>query len=239
MLVIPAIDLRGGKCVRLQQGAFDAQKVYSENPVDMAGKFAQCGAQKLHLIDLDGAQTGKALNVEVVKKIVTECGLPVQLGGGIRSFEAIRYWLELGLQNVIVSTMAFRKAAEFEKALTRFSGEIILAVDARDGEVMIDGWQQGTGMTATDLALQFKPAGLCRLLYTDISRDGMFTGPNAEQTKKIAESTGLKVTASGGVSSIEDIERLSGLVPFGVDSVVVGKAFYEGKIKPEDIFRVS
>ncbi len=239
MLVIPAIDLKDGRCVRLKQGAFADQTIYSENPVAVAREFERCGASRLHIVDLDGAQTGESKNAETVRQIIDACRLPVQLGGGIRSLENVRFWLKAGVDAVIVGTLAVREPDTFRQALSEFGGRVTLAVDARDGEVMVAGWQEGTKTSATALALRFKKDGLSRLLYTDISRDGMFAGPNVEQTRLVAETTGLKVTASGGVSSARDLQQLAELAPFGVDSAVVGKAFYEKKLNPEEIFRAG
>lgn len=239
MRVIPAIDLKDGKCVRLRQGHFDDKKVYSADPVSVARNYEACGFTHLHIIDLDGAETGESQNAKVVQQILKVCKMKVQLGGGIRKYDHIEQWLGLGLDNVIVSTLAIREPKTLQKALDDFGEGIILAVDARDGHVVISGWQEMTNYTAVELALQFKPFGLRRVLYTDIARDGMFTGPNIEQTKNLAVETGLAVTASGGVASMADIENLRALTDFGVDSVVVGKAFYEGRITPEEVFNAG
>lgn len=240
MLIIPAIDIKEGKCVRLKQGDFADKTVYFDHPEEVAARFQKFGAQKLHIVDLDGAESGNNLNKQVIEKIRGAFHQPIELGGGIRTLENIKSWLDLGIDEVIISTMAIKNPDMFAEALAQFGGDkIILAADAKDGKVAVHGWQEVSEITATDLSNQFKLEGLQRVLYTDISRDGMFTGPNIEATQKLAETTGLKVTASGGVSSLKDIENLRGIETSGVDSVVVGKALYEGKIQPEEIFHVG
>lgn len=237
MLVIPAIDIRGGRCVRLQQGEFSRETVYAEDPAEVARRFESLGAQWLHIVDLDGARSGETKNRAVVENIITAISIPVQLGGGIRSLEQIKGWLDAGVTSVLVGTVAVRQPEVVVEALETFGGErLMLAIDARDGRVALEGWQKTEDVSAIMLAQPFISAGLQRVLYTDIARDGMLTGPNLEATKQLAVSTGLKVTASGGVSSKEDIEALAELEPFGVDSVVVGRALYEGRIKPEEVF---
>jgi phosphoribosylformimino-5-aminoimidazole carboxamide ribotide isomerase len=237
MLVIPAIDLKDGNCVRLKQGLFSEKKVYATDPLEVAEMFQETGARRLHLIDLDGAQSGVSGNPGVIRKIVAELTIPVQVGGGIRSYDSIKTWLDIGVERVIIGTLAVRDPGMVEEAIAEFGAEkIVVAVDAKDGLVAIDGWQEKSDVTAVDLALDFKEAGLTRVLYTDISRDGMFTGPNIETTKEIAIKAGLKVIASGGISRKSDLDKLAELEPFGVDSAVIGKAFYEGKIKPSEVF---
>jgi phosphoribosylformimino-5-aminoimidazole carboxamide ribotide isomerase len=237
MLIIPAIDLKDGKCVRLRQGIFSEKKIYADDPAATAVAFQDAGAKRLHLIDLDGAESGIAKNETVIRAILSELTIPIQIGGGIRKLDDIRKWLTFGVDRVIVGTLAVQEPEVFLAALTEFGGEkLIIAVDARDGKVAIKGWQEDADISAPDLALEFKEDGLQRILYTDITRDGMFSGPNIGATKEIAIKTGLKVIASGGIGSLADLDALKKLELFGVDSVVVGKAFYEGRIKPEDVF---
>ncbi len=237
MQVIPAIDLKNGRCVRLEQGRFENEKIYSGDPVAVAQGYQQHGATRLHIVDLDGAESGEAGNSAVVEEILSCCRMAVQLGGGIRMISHVEHWLNAGVERVIIGTLAVRQPQEAARALASFGGErIVLSVDARDGMVAVDGWQTDSGISAIDLTLQFKQKGLERVLYTDIARDGMFSGPNLVETRKIAEESGLRVTASGGVARLSDIRDLAALEAFGVDSVVVGKAFYEGRIKPEEVF---
>lgn len=240
MEIIPAMDLKDGKCVRLAQGVFSDQTVYSDSPLAVAQYYEGLGARRLHIVDLDGAETGQPKNEKVVHRILSECDLALQLGGGIRKLASLERWLEIGIERVIVSTLAVEQPEVFRHALSRFGGDhIVLAVDARDGKVAVRGWQQETDSLATDVALAFKPDGLTRVLYTDIRRDGMFSGPNLQATREMAKETGLNVIASGGVSSKDDLAALADLEPFGVDSVVVGKAFYERRILPEEVFHAG
>lgn len=238
MLVIPAIDICEGHSVRLRQGNYSRQTVYSENPVDVAKDFEKAGAQFLHLVDLDAAKGDRRDNRRVIGDIVSSVELPVQLGGGIRSVKAIRSWLNAGVHRVIVGTLAIREPHVLQDCLHEFAPEhIVLAVDTREGLVAVEGWQNTTDVTAADLAERFKPFGLKRVLYTDIKRDGVLTGPDLRASKELAERTGLKVTASGGVATMQDIHALEEIEASGVDSVVVGRAFYEGKISLEEAFK--
>ena len=236
MLVIPAIDIKDGNCVRLQQGEFSKSKIYSERPETVACHFQGAGAKFLHLVDLDGSAAGGSRNGELVEKILQSVEIPVQLGGGIRSLEQIDFWLKRGVRRVIIGTIAVSEPPLMFAALKMFGPErIVLAVDARGDRVAIEGWQRDTELTAAELAMQFKSAGLQRVLFTDIARDGMLVGPALESTKVLAVATGLKVTASGGISSKEDLASLRNLETFGVDSVVIGRAFYEGRILPDEV----
>jgi phosphoribosylformimino-5-aminoimidazole carboxamide ribotide isomerase len=237
MLIIPAIDLKDGKCVRLKRGVFSDKTVYDEDPLQVALGFKEAGAKRLHLIDLDGAQSGETKNEQIIANVVKELALPVQIGGGIRSMARIEQWLQLGADRVIIGTMAVEQPEVVAEALRVFAPEnVVVALDAKDGRVAIKGWQQDSDIQAVDLALELKEVGLERVLFTDISRDGMFTGPNIETTKQIAIKSGLKVIASGGISAQSDLQALTELEIFGVDSAVVGRAFYEGRILPEEVF---
>ncbi len=236
MLVIPAIDIKNGQTVRLKQGKFSEKTVYSESPVESALYFQHLGAKRLHLVDLDGAESGEAPNQATVEEILASVDIPIQLGGGIRSLETIERWLDLGIQSVIIGTIAVEKPEIVRLALQKSGSErIILSVDALDGMVATEGWQKQSKIKAVDLGLRYKPDGLERILYTDIGRDGMLAGPNLNQTKEMAVQTKLKIIASGGVSSKADLQNLEKLEQFGVDSVVVGRAFYERRISPEEV----
>lgn len=237
MLVIPAIDIKDGQCVRLKQGDFSSKTVYENEPVKVAFSFQEAGAKRLHVVDLDGAESGVSINQSIIKSIIAEVDLPIQIGGGLRTFEQIEHWLTLGVDRVVVGTLAVAKPEILEKALEKFgSAKVVLAIDVRAGKVAIEGWQKDSDVEAADLALKFQKFGLERILYTDISRDGMFSGPNIPSTRDIAEKTGMKVIASGGVSSLADLNNLQALEPYGVDSVVIGRAFYERRILPEEVF---
>ncbi|NIR50602.1 1-(5-phosphoribosyl)-5-[(5-phosphoribosylamino)methylideneamino]imidazole-4-carboxamide isomerase [candidate division KSB1 bacterium] len=237
MLVIPAIDIKDGKCVRLKQGEFSQQTIYMEDPLETALNFQQQGAKMLHVVDLDGAKEGHSLNNELIQKLTKAVKIPIQLGGGIRSLKQIGERLNWDVDRVIIGTLAIKQPNVVKIALEAFGGEkILLGVDAREGKVAVEGWQQNSELTAMDLVETFKLAGLSRVIYTDISRDGMLSGPNIRATKQIAVKSGLKVTASGGISSKEDLDDLGKLEPFGVDSAIVGRAFYERRILPEEVF---
>ena len=238
MLMIPAIDLKNGRCVRLLQGEAAAETVYSNDPAAMARSFEDAGAKRLHLVDLDGAFQGKGANLASIRAILKNITIPVQLGGGLRNAENIEQMFELGVSSVIVGTMAVKNPDVLEEVIQRFSGEqVILGIDARDRKVSIEGWQEGTEIDDVEFALRWKKLGIQRIVFTDIARDGMLTGPNLEALGDFARRTGLKIVASGGVSSMEDLELLKTLEEDGVDQVISGKAIYEGKLDLKEIFK--
>ena len=238
MLLIPAIDLKDGRCVRLLQGEADAQTIYSNDPVEMAISFEDAGAKRLHLVDLDGAFQGKGANMASIRSILKNISIPVQLGGGLRNAENIEQMFELGVSSVIVSTMAVKNSEVLEEIILRYSGKrIFLGVDSRNRKVFIEGWQEGTEIDDVELALLWKKHGIQRIVFTDIARDGMLSGPNLEALGDFARRTGLKIVASGGVSSMEDLELLKTLEKDGVDQVISGKAIYEGKLNLKEIFK--
>ena len=238
MLLIPAIDLKDGRCVRLLQGEADAQTIYSNDPVEMAISFEDAGAKRLHLVDLDGAFRGKGANIASIRSILKNISIPVQLGGGLRNAEIIEQMFELGVSSVIVSTMAVKNSEVLEEIILRYSGKrIFLGVDARNRKVSIEGWQEGTEIDDVELALRWKNHGIQRIVFTDIARDGMLSGPNLEALGDFARRTGLKIVASGGVSSMEDLELIKTLEKDGVDQVISGKAIYEGKLNLKEIFK--
>jgi phosphoribosylformimino-5-aminoimidazole carboxamide ribotide isomerase len=238
MLLIPAIDLKNGRCVRLLQGEATAETVYSNDPAAMARSFEDAGAKRLHLVDLDGAFQGKGANLASIRAILKNISIPVQLGGGLRNAENIEQMFELGVSSVIVGTMAVKNPDVLEEVIQRFSGEqVILGIDARDRKVSIEGWQEGTEIDDVEFALRWKKLGIQRIVFTDIARDGMLTGPNLEALGDFARRTGLKIVASGGVSSMEDLELLKTLEEDGVDQVISGKAIYEGKLDLKEIFK--
>jgi len=238
MLLIPAIDLKNGRCVRLLQGEAAAETVYSDDPAAMARSFEDAGAKRLHLVDLDGAFKGKGANLVSIRSILKNISIPVQLGGGLRNAENIEQMFELGVSSVIVGTMAVKNPDVLEEVIQRFSGEkVILGIDARDRKVSIEGWQEGTEIDDVEFALRWKKFGIQRIVFTDIARDGMLSGPNLEALGDFARRTGLKIVASGGVSSMEDLELLKTLEVDGVDQVISGKAIYEGKLDLKEIFK--
>ena len=229
MLIIPAIDLRNGQCVRLAQGRKDATKVYNADPVEVALSFEDDGAEMLHVVDLDGAfSEANSRNRRALRKILDTVGIPVQFGGGLRTIEDIFDAIDIGLNRVVIGTVAAESPETFAEMLAKFgSGIIVAGIDANLGQAVTRGWETEAEIDALTLARRVAAIGVERIVYTDIQRDGMLTGPNVEQTSLIARETGLKVTASGGVSSIDDLLKLKAAVESGVDSVIVGKALYE------------
>ena len=230
MLIIPAVDIKNGKCVRLLQGRMDDETVYSDDPHAMASKWTRLGAQLIHVIDLDGAFTKAPQNTKSIRKILESVNVPIQLGGGIRNEETAHMYLEMGVKRVIIGTGAIKKP-EFVKTICKsYPGQIVVGIDARNGKVAIDGWTQTTPIEAIELAKEFEDCGVAAINFTDIHRDGMQTGPNLEATLRLAEAVSIPVVASGGVSSIEDIKNLLPLEAAGVSGVIVGKALYSGKL---------
>lgn len=228
MQLYPAIDIKGGKCVRLTQGLFDNVKVYSDTPADMARLWRDQGATYLHLVDLDGALAGRSVNEAVIRSIVETVDIPVEIGGGIRSVEAARHMLDLGVARVIIGTRAVERP-EFMKELAETFGpeRIVAGVDAKDGLVAIQGWEAVSSVTAGELCFKMKEFGIRHVVYTDISRDGMLNGPNVEATRQLTMDTGLDIIASGGVSSMEDLKRL---YDGGIQGAIIGKALYEKRV---------
>lgn len=233
MRIYPAIDLKGGKCVRLVQGLMERSTVYGD-PVEMALKWKENGARFLHMVDLDGAFDGAGRNREAVAKVVRETGLPVQLGGGIRTLTDIRECLELGVARVILGTVLVENPELAREAAGLYPGRIVAGIDAKGGRAATRGWATDTGLTAVDLALQMREAGICTVIYTDIARDGMLGGPNIPETKRLKEKTGLEVIASGGVSKLSDLAEVR---EAGLDGVIVGKALYSGAFTLEDALK--
>jgi len=232
MLLIPAIDLKDGQCVRLKQGDMDQATIFSEDPAAMARKWVDLGARRLHLVDLNGAFAGKPKNLEAIEAILDEVGneIPVQLGGGIRSLETIEKYLDAGLSYVIIGTAAVKDPGFLQDACSAFAGSIIVGLDAKDGKVATDGWSKLTGHEVIDLAKKFEDYGVESIVYTDIGRDGMLQGINIDATVKLAQAVGIPVIASGGLSNIADIEKLCEVEGQGVEGVICGRAIYSGDL---------
>jgi phosphoribosylformimino-5-aminoimidazole carboxamide ribotide isomerase len=239
MIIIPALDLKEGRCVRLSQGRMDQESVYSENPVQMAKHWELKGAERLHVVDLNGAVTGKPFHRSLIKEITKSIHIPVEVGGGIRNLETIESYLSSGVEWVIVGTVAFKNGQLVEEACQRFPGKVILSIDAKGGRVAIQGWKEVVSTEAIDLARQFEGIGLSAIIFTDVERDGMSTGLNSEMTRALAQSTSIPVIASGGVSQIEDIEHLMPLKSDGVIGVIVGRALYTGRLDLEEAIRIT
>jgi phosphoribosylformimino-5-aminoimidazole carboxamide ribotide isomerase len=230
MIVIPAIDLKEGKCVRLEQGEMHRDTVFSDTPAEQALTWQQAGAELLHLVDLDGAFAGQPKNKAAIEEILRAITIPAQLGGGIRDIATIEAYLALGLSRVIIGTAAQRNPALVIEACQQFPGQIVVGIDAKNGMVAVQGWAELTDITAVDLAKKFEDCGVSAIIYTDISRDGMMGGPNLEATKSLAEAISIPVIASGGVSSLKDIENLMAIETSGVTGAITGKAIYTGAI---------
>jgi len=229
MIIYPAIDLLDGQCVRLSQGRYDQVTVYSDDPAAIAAGFAADGAKWIHMVDLNAAKTGIPANQSVIDAVVKQTGLKVQTGGGIRNLDTLRRLIEeIGVSRCVIGTSAIRDRAFTQKALALYGDKIAIGLDTRNGEIAVDGWTSGSGINVIEFALIMKGIGAQTIIYTDIARDGMLTGPAAESTKELVEATGLSVIASGGIGSQEDITLIS---TSGCSGVIVGKAIYEGKVR--------
>lgn len=240
MDVIPAIDLLGGRCVRLYQGDYNQSQVFDENPVTVARQWQAQGATRLHLVDLDGAKTGQPVNQAVIANIVTALDIPVQVGGGLRTYQGVADLLGLGVRRAILGTIAIEQPELVQQLCRAFPGQIFVGIDARDGRVATRGWLETTEVQATDLAQQVVTAGAAGIIYTDIQRDGTLQGPNLDALRQMAETVSVPVIASGGVSSLTDIFSLLALESVGVAGVIVGKALYTGDLSlPEAVRAVG
>jgi len=239
MLIIPAIDLKDGKCVRLIQGRIQEETVYSNDPEAVARRWADSGAQMLHVVDLDAAVHGTGFNRTRIRDMVRAAGIPVQVGGGIRDLDAVAAALEAGALRVIIGTGAVENPALVREACRNYPGRVAVGIDARRGWVAIRGWTRTTEVLAVDLARQLEDAGVCALIFTDIQRDGMQTGPNIEETRRLAESVQVPIIASGGVGTLDHIRRLMALEAVGVAGVITGKALYSGALRFEEALALT
>ncbi|MEM8779304.1 MAG: 1-(5-phosphoribosyl)-5-[(5-phosphoribosylamino)methylideneamino]imidazole-4-carboxamide isomerase [Cyanobacteria bacterium P01_G01_bin.49] len=230
MDVIPAIDLLEGRCVRLYQGDYEQSQVYNENPVEVARQWANEGATRLHLVDLDGAKQGKPINLDTIEAIVRAIDIPVQVGGGLRDRQSIAQLINIGVDRTIVGTIAVENPALVEQLCQEFPGKIAVGIDARKGKVATRGWLETSEVLATDLAQEMAKFGVAAIIYTDIHRDGTLQGPNREALRELATHLDIPVIASGGVSSLTDVLGLLGLESIGVTGVIIGKALYTGNI---------
>jgi phosphoribosylformimino-5-aminoimidazole carboxamide ribotide isomerase len=239
MIVIPAIDLKGGRCVRLEQGLMDRDTVFCDSPAEQALQWQRLGAEMLHIVDLDGAFAGEPRNRDSIGKIVKSVTIPTQLGGGIRDVATIAVYLELGIGRVILGTAAQKNPELVKEACRLFPGRIVVGIDAKNGKVAVQGWAEVTDMSAVELAKKFEGHGVSAIIYTDIARDGMLSGPNIEATRELAEAINVPVIASGGVSRLKDIEDLMGIEDSGVVGVITGKAIYTGAINLADAIALT
>lgn len=239
MEIIPAIDLKGGKCVRLEQGDMKRDTVFSSDPVSMAKKWESMGATRLHLVDLDGAFKGKPQNKYIIEDIIDAISIPVQVGGGIRDIETIDEYVAMGADRIILGTIAQKSPKFVIKACDIYHERIVVGIDAKDGKVAIKGWAEVTSKNAMDLAAEYEDYGVAAIIYTDISKDGMMQGPNIEATKELALSVDIPIIASGGVSSIDDIKALLPLINDGVEGVITGKAIYSGSLDLQEAVKLA
>jgi len=232
MLLIPAIDLKDGRCVRLRQGDMKSETVFSDDPVGVARHWVAQGARRLHVVDLNGARSGRPVNEAVVRKIIAAVGadIPVQLGGGLRDLDTIERYIDGGISFVVIGTAAVKNPGFLHDACSAFGGHVIVALDAKDGKVATDGWSKLTGHDVVDLARKFEDYGVDAILYTDIGRDGMLSGVNIAATVELARAVKIPVIASGGVASVADIEQLCAVAEDGIEAVVLGRSLYEGTL---------
>ena len=240
MLIIPAIDLKDGKCVRLRQGRMEDDTVFDDNPVAVAVRWLEQGARRIHLVDLDGAFAGTPRNAEIVKAICAACGeVPVQIGGGIRSEETAHAYLDAGIEYLIIGTLAVKQPEFVDRLCRKIPGHIIVGLDANDGFVATDGWAEASTVTATSLAQRFENVGVSEIVYTDIGRDGMMQGVNTEATARLADAVSIPIIASGGVTTIADIDALCSEQSRGISGAIVGRALYEGTINLAEAQRLA
>jgi len=238
MEVIPAIDLRDGRCVRLVQGEKGTETIYSDEPVEMAKRWEELGATRLHVVDLDGAFVGTPKNLDVIVEMVNAVKIPIQVGGGIRTMEMVRKLLNMGVDRVILGTVAILSPEIVSECSKEYGDRIIVGIDGRDGLVAIEGWEATVETKVEKLAEEIARLGIKRVIFTDTRRDGTLRGPNLEATKNLAITSKLKIIASGGVSSLEDLRALKELYPYGVEGVIMGKALYSGAITLKDALMV-
>jgi len=234
MIVIPAIDIKNGQCVRLSEGRFDNSEIYSDDPVKVAVKWEAQGAQYLHLVDLDGARDGQLINISTIQKVVKEVSIPIQVGGGIRTYQEVEMLVNFGVARIIIGTVLWNNKKLTERLFHEFPGKIIAGVDARDGYVAIDGWQSMTAVNAFDFAGKMEGLGAKRIIYTDIKRDGMMKGPNVNSIEKMLSHIKIPLIAAGGVTTLDDIRKLKRLEDLGLEAVIIGKALYKKTVLLEN-----
>ena len=235
MKIFPAIDIKDKKCVRLVKGNFDNKTEYELSPVDQAEKYKDYGFKNLHIIDLDGALTGETINLSIIKEIVSKFDLKIEIGGGIRSFESVKKYTDIGVDKVILGSAAIKDKNFLKKACEKFANKIALALDTKDGYLSVSGWKENSNQLTLDYLKEVNDYGVSRLIYTDINRDGMKQSPNFDETLKVADISNCPVIISGGVSSIEDIRKAKSLK--NIEGIIVGKAMYDGDIKLEELVK--
>ena len=235
MKIFPAIDIKDKKCVRLIKGDFENKTEYETSPIEQAGKYEDHGFKNLHIVDLDGALTGKTVNLNIIKQIVSKYDLKVEIGGGVRSLNSIKQYIEAGVEKVILGSGAIKNKEFLKEACQKFKDQIALGLDAKDGNLSISGWKENLNIKTTDFLKDVNGYGVSRIIYTDINRDGMKSSPNFEETIKIAELANCPVVISGGVSSLNDIKKAKELNNNKIEGIIVGKAIYDGDIKLDEL----
>ena len=235
MKIFPAIDIKDKKCVRLLKGNFDSQTTYKQSPYDQASKYKDEGLLNLHMVDLDGALTGELTNLDVIENIVKKLDICIEIGGGIRSIEKIKAYLNIGIDKVILGSAAIKNPEFLKQACEEFKGKIVLGLDAKKGMLSVSGWKEMTNLTAEDYLRKVNNCCFSRVIYTDIDRDGTKTGPNIDETINIAKISSAPVVVSGGISSFEDVKKIKKLKRFNIEGVIVGKAIYDGDIALKEL----
>ena len=235
MKIFPAIDIKEKKCVRLIKGDFENKTEYEISPIDQAGKYKDHGFKNLHIVDLDGALTGKTVNLDIIQEIVRKYNLKIEIGGGVRSLDSIKQYIDAGVEKVILGSGAIKNKGFLKEACEKFKNQIALGLDAKDGNLSVSGWKETLNIKTLDFLKEVTNYGISRIIYTDINRDGMKTGPNFDDTIKIAELSNCPVVISGGVSSINDIKKAKELNNVKIEGIIVGKAIYDGDIKLDEL----
>ena len=235
MKIFPAIDIKDKKCVRLIKGDFENKTEYEISPIDQAGKYKDYGFKNLHIVDLDGALTGKTVNLDIIKEIVGKYDLKIEIGGGVRSLDSIMQYIDVGVEKVILGSGAIKNKEFLKEACKKFIGQIALGLDAKNGNLSVSGWKENLNVKTIDFLKEVNSYGVSRIIYTDINRDGMKTSPNLDETVKIAELSNCPVVISGGVSSINDIKKAKELNNKKIEGIIVGKAIYDGDIKLDEL----
>ena len=235
MKIFPAIDIKDKKCVRLVKGDFDNKTEYEMSPVDQAGKYKDHGFKNLHIVDLDGALTGKIFNIDIIEEIVGKFDLQIEIGGGVRTFESIQKYIDVGVEKVILGSAAIKDKNFLQEACEKFPNKIAMGLDAKDGYLSVSGWKESSNQMTLDYLKEVNDYGASRLIYTDINRDGTKASPNFEETSKVADKSNCPVIISGGVSSIDDVKKAKNLNNKNIEGVIVGKAIYDGDIKLEEL----
>ena len=239
MIILPAIDIKGGKCVRLLKGDFDKETNYNKSPLDQATEFSNLGFKNIHVIDLDGALKGKLINKDIIKEIIKKNNLKIQVGGGIRSLNDIKEWIDIGVDKVIVGTAAVQDIEFLKKACLEYKNKIALAMDVRRGFIALSGWKKQTDILAQDFVEKIENFGISRIIYTDIDKDGTKEGPNIMDTINLSKKTKIPIMISGGISSISDILNIKKIKPSNIEGVIVGKAIYDKNINLKDLSEIT